>query len=158
MGAQALNTLRTEAGLMVAGAEFGDDVDPDEAGLGFAVDMSKGDFIGKDAIARNRSAPRKALVGLRLAADEVPSHGDGVFVGRNRVGIITSATRSPELGHVIAMARVAVECASEGKRLEIGRLDGEMKRLDARVVPIPFIDPKRKKPRTAPITHTGVDA
>ena len=147
MGGQALEMLRIEAGLMAAGAEFGGDVDPDEAGLGFAVDLSKTSFCGRDAIERNRRAERRRLVGLVFDGEEVPQHGDDVFVGRRPVGVVTSAVRSPLLSRVIAMARVAVEQSTVGTKLEVGKLDGYMKRLPCEVHGIPFVDPGRKKPR-----------
>lgn len=147
MGGEALEMIRIEAGLMAAGAEFGPGVDALEAGLGFAVDLAKPDFVGKAALARNAAAPRNRLVGLAFDGDEAPAHGDGVFVGRRQVGTVTSATRSPTLGHAIAMARVAVEYGDSGAALEVGRLDGHMKRLPARVTGIPFIDPKRERAR-----------
>jgi aminomethyltransferase len=147
MGSDALEVLRIEAGLMISGAEFGPDVDAFESGLGFAVDMTKPDFIGRAALERNSTAPRRKLVGLRMAGNEVPTHGDGVFVGRERVGTITSACHSPALGHAIGMARVAVENATPGAPIEVGKLDGQMKRLGATVVEMPFIDPKREKAR-----------
>ena len=85
--------------------------------------------------------------GLTLEADEVPVHGDGVFEGRRQVGVVTSAVRSPTLSKVIAMARVATENAAVGGSLEVGKLDGHMKRLRCEVVPVPFVDPQRAKPR-----------
>ena len=148
MGSEALNMLRIEAGLMIAGTEFGPDVDAMESGLGFAVDFKKEGFIGKAALERNKSAPRRKLVGLRFSGNEAPVHGDGVFVGREKVGIITSACYSPQLGHAIAMARVAIENSKQETKLEAGKLDGHMKRLPCVVTTLPFIDPKREKPRT----------
>lgn len=147
MGGQALDMLRIEAGLMIAGAEFGPDVDALESGLGFAVDFKKPDFIGRAALERNAGAKRRRLVGLHLVGNEAPRHGDGVFVGREQVGVITSGCVSPQLGHAIAMARVAVENAATGTELEVGKLDGHMKRLPAQVVDLPFLDPKREKAR-----------
>jgi len=73
------------------------------------------------------------LVGLQLDGDEVPVHGDGVYVDKRKVGVVTSATRSPSLGCAIAMARVASEWAEGGARLEIGS--------------VPFVDPERERPR-----------
>ena len=139
--------LRIEAGLMAAGAEFGPDIDAIESGLGFAVDFGKGDFIGRDALERNGAAPRRRLVGLRFSGNEAPVGGDGVFSGRERVGVITSACNSPRLGHAIAMARLAIENSETGTQLETGKLDGHMKRLPCIVSELPFIDPKREKPR-----------
>ncbi|MEO1551683.1 MAG: DUF1989 domain-containing protein [Pseudomonadota bacterium] len=147
MGGDALEMLRIEAGLMSAGAEFGPDCDAYEAGLGFAVDLAKPDFLGKAALARNAAAPRRALKGLLLHGAEPPRHGDGVFQGRVQVGVITSASASPQFGHAIAMARLAIEVAEPGTPLEVGTLDGHMKRLPATVTPLPFLDPKREKAR-----------
>lgn len=148
MGSDALSMLRIEAGLMIAGAEFGPDVDALEAGLAFAVDFKKGNFIGRAALERNAAAPRRKLIGLRFAGNEAPTHGDGVFVGREKVGVITSGCYSPQLRQGIAMARVAIENSEIGSELEAGKLDGRMKRLPALVAPLPFIDPKREKPRS----------
>ena len=148
MGNEALDMLRIEAGLMVAGAEFGLDVDAFEAGLGFAVDLKKDDFVGREALARNAETPRRKLVGLILEGDEVVAHGDPVFVGRHQVGVVTSAARSPALGRSIAMARLAVEAADRGEAVEVGRMDGHMKRLPAEVTGVPFVDPKRERPRS----------
>ena len=147
MGGTALDMLRIEAGLMISGAEFGPEVDAFEAGLAFAVDFKKPEFLGRAALERNASAQRRKLVGLLFSGNEAPHHGDGVFVGRNRVGTVTSASYSPELGHAIAMARVAVEDADNGAVLEVGKLDGHMKRLPATVTSLPFIDPSREKAR-----------
>ena len=147
MGSEALAMLRIEAGLMISGAEFGPDVDAMESGLEFAVDFGKADFIGKAALQRNKTAPRRKLVGLRYSGNEVPVHGNGVYIGRERVGVVTSACYSPQLGHAIAMARIAIENSGLGTELETGKLDGHMKRLPCSVVDLPFIDPKREKPR-----------
>ena len=148
MGGNALDMLRLEAGLMISGAEFGPDSDALESGLGFAVDFKKPEFIGRAALDRNRGAVRKKLMGLKFASNDAPSHGDIVFDGREQVGVVTSAGRSPQLGCAIAMARLAVENANIGTELEVGRLDGQMKRLPCAVVAIPFIDPGREKPRS----------
>lgn len=147
MGGHALDMLRLEAGLMIAGSEFGPDSDAMESGLGFAVDFKKPAFLGRAALERNAASPRRKLVGLLLAGNEAPTHGDGVFVGREKVGVVTSASFSPQLGHAIAMARVAVENAEFGTTLEVGKLDGQMKRLPCSVTSLPFLDPKREKAR-----------
>jgi len=147
MGLDALETIRIEAGLMAAGAEFGPDVDAYESGLGFAVDLKKAEFIGRNALQRNSESQRRKLVGLKFDGNEVPVHGDGVFDGRRQIGVITSATRSPALGCAIAMARVSKEWAGDGNQLEVGKLDGHMKRLKASVCGIPFVDPGRERAR-----------
>ncbi|MES0827403.1 DUF1989 domain-containing protein [Ruegeria sp. SCP11] len=147
MGSAALDIIRVEAGLAAANAEFAPGVDAFEAGLGFAVDLTKSEFTGKAALERNARDPRRALKGLLIGCDDVPAHGAPVFSGERQVGIVTSATRSPMLEHTIAMARLSVEYADNGTHLEIGQLDGHMKRLGATVSDIPFIDPQRKRAR-----------
>ncbi|MEJ6392987.1 DUF1989 domain-containing protein [Gymnodinialimonas sp. 2305UL16-5] len=147
MGGAALETIRIEAGLAAAGAEFTAGVDAYEAGLGFAVDLKKPEFVGRAALERNAAAPRRALKGLLLDQDDVPAHGAHVYAGERQVGVVTSATRSPSLERAIAMARLSIEHAEPGTTLEIGQLDGRMKRLTATVTDIPFIDPSRARAR-----------
>jgi aminomethyltransferase len=147
MGSAALEIIRIEAGFAAADAEFAPGVDAHDAGLGFAVDLRKSDFVGKDALARNATSPRRQLKGLILGCDDVPAHGAQVFNGERPVGVITSATRSPTLETAISMARLAIEVAEDGTELEVGMMDGRMKRISARVVPVPFIDPKRERAR-----------
>ncbi len=147
MGLDALDTIRIEAGLMAAGAEFTPDVDAFEAGLGFAVDLKKESFIGKQALLRNSESPRRVLKGLRFYGHEAPAHGDPVMAGRRNIGVVTSATVSPALDAAIAMARLSVEHADTGTEIEVGKLDGHGKRLKAEVCDIPFVDPTRSRAR-----------
>jgi len=147
MGLDALNTIRIEAGLMAAGSEFTEDVDAHEAGLGFAVDLNKTDFIGKDALQRNAINPRRVLKGLRFVGHEAPIHGDPVMIGRRQVGVITSAVVSPAHDCAIAMARLSIEHAGNGLEVETGKLDNHGKRLIASICDIPFVDPTRSRAR-----------
>lgn len=147
MGTAALDIIRVEAGLAAAGAEFAPGIDAFEAGLGFAVDMTKLQFCGKAALERNAVAPRRVLKGLLLDCDDVPAHGAPIFAGERQVGTVTSATRSPMRECAIAMARLSVEYSAKDTQLEIGQLDGRMKRLGALVTDIPFFDPKRERAR-----------
>ncbi|WP_299690808.1 DUF1989 domain-containing protein [uncultured Tateyamaria sp.] len=147
MGGAALDIIRTEAGFAAPGAEFAPGVDAMEAGLGFAVDFRKASFVGKAALERNAAAPRRVLTGLMFGGDDVPHHGAPVFAGERHVGQVTSATRSPMLGHGIAMARLAIEFSETGAALEVGMMDGRMKRLPAVVATVPFVDPKRERAR-----------
>jgi len=150
MGLEALNLIRLEAGLMVQHAEFGPDVDAFESGLGFAVDLRKEQFIGRDALLRNQKAPRRKLVGLRIEGNEIPSHGDAVFAtdaDHIQIGVITSAAQSPTLKQPIALARLACEFSTMGSMLEIGQLTGRTKRLIGQVCEIPFVDPGRTRAR-----------
>ena len=153
-GGDALGILRVEAGLMAGGAEFTPGVDALEAGLGFAINFKKADFIGKAALERNQQAERNRLVGLHFDGAEVPHHGDGVFVGQRQIGTVTSAVMSPYLSKPLALARVAVEYAQQGSSLEIGKLDGHQKRIPATVVAFPHYDPKKETPAEVRAFHT----
>jgi aminomethyltransferase len=149
LGLEALDILRIESGLIFAGYEFDDRVDPFEAGIGFTVDLgTDDDFVGRAALEERRAHPQRALVGLELNGNETAGQGDDVYVGRQRVGVITSGTRSPILKKNIALARVAVQYAELGSSLEVGKLDGLQKRIPARVVRFPFYDPDKTRPRS----------
>jgi len=146
MGTAAMDMLRIEAGLVAAGHEFDDQTDPFEAGIGFVVPKNKGEsFIGSDALARRRAAPQRRLVGLEIDTDEPVDHGECVYIGRQKVGVITSGVRSPIRAQNIALCRMSVEYTASGTTAEIGKLDGQQKRLPARVVPIPHFDPSKER-------------
>jgi aminomethyltransferase len=148
MGLAALDMLRIEAGLVFAGYDFCDQTDPFEAGIGFTVPKDKPDpFIGSEAITRRRDNPHRRLVGLDIAGNEDIGHGDPVYDGRMQVGVVTSATRSPILGKTIALARLDVTAADEGRGVEIGKLDGHRKRIAATIVRFPHFDPQKTQVR-----------
>ncbi|PSJ58866.1 DUF1989 domain-containing protein [Pseudaminobacter soli (ex Li et al. 2025)] len=150
MGLQALDMVRIEAGLIFAGYDFSDQTDPFEAGIGFTVPLKTktDDFIGRDALIRRKEHPSCKLVGLDIDANVAVGHGDCVHVGRAQIGEITSSMRSPVLGKNIALARLDVTHADIGTEVEIGKLDGQQKRLPARVVPFAHYDPQKTRPRS----------
>ena len=135
LGLDALDTLRIEAGLIFAGYDFSDQTDPYEAGIGFCVPLKskQDDFIGRAALLRRNASPQHKLVGLQLDGNEQAHHGDCVHDGRAQIGVITSATRSPLLGKNIALCRLDVGYCEPGTRVEIGKLDGQQKRIGATV-------------------------
>lgn len=148
-GLEALDMLRIEAGLIFYGYEFCDQTDPFEAGIGFAVPLKTKteDFVGREALVRRKEHPQRTLVGLDLDDTEIAAHGDGVFIGRNQVGVVTSGTRSPILKKSIALARLDVTYAALDTAVEVGKLDGRMKRIPAKVVRFPHYDPEKTRVR-----------
>jgi aminomethyltransferase len=150
MGLAALDMLRIESGLIFANYEFNDQTDPFEAGIGFTVPLkSKGDdFIGREALIKRKENPRQVLVGLDIGANDPVGHGDCIHIGRAQVGVVTSGMRSPILKKSIALARVDVMYAKPGTEVEIGKLDGQQKRLPAVVVPLSHYDPQKTRPRS----------
>ena len=149
LGLEALDMLRVEAGLVFAGYEFSDQTDPFEAGIGFTVPLKtkEDDFIGKDALIKRKANPQRVLVGLELTGGELAANGDCVDIGRNQVGEITSAVRSPILRKNLALCRIQVEHSEIGTEVEVGKLDGKQKRLPAKVVAFPFYDPTKSRVR-----------
>ncbi len=121
IGLGARDTLRLEARMPLYGNELGAEITPLEAGLGWAVKLDKGEFIGSDAIAAQKAAgvPRK-LVGFRMTErsgsprTHCPVRVDGVDVG-----FVTSGAMSPTLGENIGLALVESSAAGVGKPLEI---------------------------------------
>ncbi len=148
LGLEALDMVRIEAGLIFAGYEFDDQVDPFEAGIGFTVVLDGEDFVGRDALLERSAHPQRTLVGLEIDSHEVCGHGDEVYVDRRRVGVITSGMRSPLLNKTIALCRMNVGFSELGTRVEVGKLDGIQKRLPATVVRYPFYDPEKQRPRS----------
>ena len=147
LGLEALNLLRVEAGLIFAGYEVDDQIDPFEAGVGFTVPLKtqEADFIGREALERRKENPQKKLVGLNIASGVVPSTGDCIRIGKAQVGIITSAIQSPILSKTIALARVDVTHAEIGTNVEVGQLDGHQKRLKAVISSFPHFDPTKER-------------
>ncbi len=106
-GLGARDTLRLEAGLPLYGHELGPEIGPIEAGLGWAVKLGKGRFVGAEALARQRAeGPSRRVIGLRLAGRGIARAGYPVKGPEGVVGRVTSGTRAPTLGAAIALALV----------------------------------------------------
>ncbi len=150
-GLDALDIVRIEAGLIFKGYEYDGSEDPFEAGIGFTVPKNKtDDYVGKEALARRRADPTRALVGLEIEAADPFVLGDRVISGGEDAGIVTSGTRSPVLDKNIALARVAVAYCEPGSRVQVERAGEEAggERAGATVVRFPFYDPDKSRPRS----------
>jgi aminomethyltransferase len=135
-GLGARDTLRLEAAMPLYGHELDEDTDPFQAGLGWAVKLDKGDFIGRDALLRRREdASLRRRVGLELQGKRIAREGAGVLRDGRPVGRVTSGTFAPTLGRVIAMAYVDRDCTAAGTECAA---DVRGKPEPARVVPLPF--------------------
>tara|TARA_B100001540_G_scaffold169512_1_gene149801 strand:+ start:1386 stop:3737 length:2352 start_codon:yes stop_codon:yes gene_type:complete len=147
MGFEALDKLRIEAGLILAGHEFSDQTDPFEAGIGFTVPLKskEANFIGKEELIKRKNNPQKKLVGLEITGNEIAQHGDCVHIGRGQVGVVTSGTLSPSLDKNIALCRIDVKYSDLNTEVEIGKLDGHQKRIPAKVIGFPFYDPTKSR-------------
>jgi aminomethyltransferase len=121
IGLGARDTLRLEARMPLYGNELADDISPIEAGLGWAVKLDKGSFIGREAIAAvKESGPSRRTVGFQLLERAGSArHGYPVERGGRRVGVVTSGAHSPTLGAEVGLALVDADVAGVGKPLEI---------------------------------------
>jgi aminomethyltransferase len=135
-GLGARDTLRLEAGMPLYGHELTEDIDPFQAGLGWAVKMDKGDFIGRDALARRRQDQSlRQRVGLELEGKRLAREGALVMKDGKTLGVVTSGTFAPTLAKAIAMAYVDRAWSGLGTACEV---DVRGKPAAARVVPLPF--------------------
>src|SRR5262245_41827120 len=123
-GLGARDTLRLEAAMPLYGHELGEEIDPLQAGLGWAVKLDKGDFVGREAILkRQEDATRPVRVGLELEGKRAAREGAAVFHDGLPVGRVTSGTLTPTLGRAVAMAYVRPDLANVGTALavEVGK-------------------------------------
>ncbi len=142
-GRAAFDALRIEKGYRLWGADMHTEYNPYEAGLGFAVKLDKGNFIGRDACLRTKERVTRRLCCLVLDNPDVVVMGKEPVLSGNRVlGYVTSAAFGYSVGESIAYSYLPVECAAEGTPVEIEYF-GE--RCSARVAKEPRFDPERKR-------------
>ncbi len=134
-GLGARDTLRLEAGMPLYGHELTDEIDPFQAGLGFAVTLKDHEFIGRPALERRRLTDSPQRVGLVLDGRRVAREGCPVLSSGTCVGRVTSGTFSPTLQKSIAMAYLAPDCL--GEAIELG-VDIRGRLQSAQRVPLPF--------------------
>ncbi|MBX7103937.1 MAG: glycine cleavage system aminomethyltransferase GcvT [Gemmataceae bacterium] len=141
-GLGARDTLRLEAGMPLYGHELSMDIDPFQAGLGWAVKPAKGEFVGKEPmLAKKGDAARRKRVGLTLEPGRSAREGCGVVMAGKSVGTVTSGAPSPTLGRPIAMAYVDPAHAEVGTKLEV---DIRGTTVPATVVALPFYQRPKK--------------
>jgi aminomethyltransferase len=141
-GLGARDTLRLEAAMPLYGHELTEETDPLQAGLGWAVKLDKGEFIGRPALLeRRQDESRPVRVGLELEGKRAAREGAAVLHGGRPVGRVTSGSFAPTLNKVIAMAYVEPAHSAPGTALsaEVGKATAA-----ARVVPLPFYKRPRK--------------
>ncbi|MBN1394458.1 MAG: glycine cleavage system aminomethyltransferase GcvT [Pirellulales bacterium] len=143
-GLGARDTLRLEAGMPLYGHELSEEINPFQAGLGFACHLEGYDFPGRNALLKIKNSPLdKVRIGLEIPAGRrSPRQGCPIIAGGKPVGEVTSGTHSPTLGRPIAMGYVPPEHAQTGTKLQID-IRGRME--DAEVVELPFYGRNKKK-------------
>jgi glycine cleavage system T protein len=141
---------RIEAGILNWGADMTLANNPYEVGLGWLVDVDKkADFIGKQALKRIKAkGVKRKLVGIEIDDEPIKFNMTQWKVGRDgkSVGYVTSAIHSPRLKKNIGYAMLPIQHTEVGTELIIAVPESGDR--PARVVPKPFIDPKKEIPKS----------
>ena len=140
-GLAARNTLRLEAGMALYEHELNEATTLLEANLGWICKLNKGDFIGREALAKQKeNGLHKRLVGFEVTERGIARDGQDVVINGEVVGKVTSGSPAPYLKKNIGMAYVPTESASEGQQIQV---DVRGKLVGAQIVKTPFY--KREK-------------
>lgn len=119
-GLGARDSLRLEVGFALYGNDLDEEHTPWEGRLGWLVRMDKGDFCGRESLARQKEeGVARRLVGIRLTERGFPRPGYAIVHGEDEVGAVTSGTVSPTLGFGIAMGYVPSELAAPDTALGV---------------------------------------
>ena len=120
-GLAALRSVRIEKKYPLYGLDLTEETNPIEAGLGWTVRFGKGDFLGKEALQRQKeSGPSRHLVAIEFDGLEfVPAPGDPVTAEGGVAGKVTSADPGYFVGKAIALAYVKPEFAVSGATVDV---------------------------------------
>jgi aminomethyltransferase len=140
-GLAARNTLRLEAGMALYGHEIDETTTLLEANLGWICKLNKGDFIGREALAKQKeSGVARRLVGFEVTERGIARDGHDVVIDGQAVGKVTSGSPAPFLRKNIGMAYVPTQLADVGQQLQI---DVRGKMVGAQIVKTPFYQRER---------------
>lgn len=121
IGLGARDTLRLEARMPLYGNEMDDVITPLEAGLGWAVKLDKGDFIGRDKLAAQKEGgvPRKTVGFVIEGRSGAPRTHCALSVNGKEIGHVTSGAFSPTLEKNIGLGLVDADMAGVGKPIDV---------------------------------------
>ncbi len=135
-GLGARDSLRTEMKYALYGNDIDDDHTPLEAGLGWIVKWDKGDFIGLDALRKQKEqGVGRKLVGFELTEPGIPRAHYAILQDGQKVGVVTSGTMGPSVKKAIGIGYVPPALAAEGSTFHV-EIRGRP--VAARVVKTPF--------------------
>jgi aminomethyltransferase len=138
-GLAARDTLRLEAGMCLYGNDIGESTTPLEAALGFVVKFQKDNFLGKEALTKQKSEGlTRKRIGIEMVEQGIPRQGYEINDNNGeKVGHVTSGTFSPLLKRGIGMAYVESSYAQEGNVVNV-KIRNRLGK--AKIVPFPFYD------------------
>lgn len=114
------DTLRFEVGLPLYGDELSAEITPIMAGLGIFVKLDKDEFIGKDALARQKEeGPAKKLVGIELSDKAIPRHGYVVLKDGQPIGEVTTGYHTISTDKSVCMALIDAQFAKLDTEVDI---------------------------------------
>ena len=115
------DTLRFEVGLPLYGNELSDSISPVMAGLSMFCKLDKDEFIGKEALLRQKTeGVAQRVVGIELDDKAIPRHGYDVLDMQGRkVGTVTTGYHAISVDKSVCMALVDAACAKLGTPLQI---------------------------------------
>jgi aminomethyltransferase len=143
IGMVALDLFRIEGGFIIGGVEYDPTVSPYECGLGWSVDLDKGEFQGREALARDREATQLRLTSVVLDRGGDGASGAALGVDEDEIGLVTQAVESPYLdGKTLGLAKVRKERNAPGQRVEAQISD---ERVPGEIVSHPVYDPERRR-------------
>jgi glycine cleavage system aminomethyltransferase T len=145
-GRSAFNSMRLEKGYRSWGADMTPEHDPYEAGVGFAVRMDKGYFVGRDALeGRSADTAQRRLTAL-VSEDPgaVVMGAEPVHVDGRPAGYVTSAAYGYTIGRCIAYAWLPASASVPGTGVEIEYFG---RRLPYQVAEEPLFDPQMTRLR-----------
>ena len=114
------DTLRFEVGLPLYGDELTDDLSPLEAGLGIFVKLDKEEFVGKEALARQKAEGlTRKIVGIELEGRAIPRHGYEVMADDKVIGTVTTGYNSISTGKSVCMALLDIGYTKLGTPVQV---------------------------------------
>ena len=114
------DTLRFEVGLPLYGDELTDELSPIEAGLGMFVKLDKEEFIGKEAVAKQKAeGVSRKIVGIELAGRAIPRHGYDVEADGKVIGTVTTGYNSISTGKSVCTALIDIAYAKLGTPVQV---------------------------------------
>lgn len=141
-GLGARDTLRLEAGMCLYGNDIDENTTPLEAALSFVVKFQKDDFIGKEALLRQKDKGiNRKRVGILMFDQGIPRKGFEIYRDENeKIGYITSGTFSPLLKRGVGMGYVKLPHAQEDNVVKV-KIRGNLAK--GKIVKFPFYDPNK---------------
>ena len=138
-GLGARDTLRLEAGMCLYGNDIDENTTPLEAALGFVVKFQKENFVGKEALLKQKNEGiKRKRVGIRIIEQGIPRPSYEIYSDKSEnIGHITSGTFSPLLKCGVGMAYIQTSQAQDGNIINVKIRD---KLAKGKIVPFPFYD------------------